>query len=65
INSVIKTIEKTGYLIDNIEVHPAKSGTYGNIGLSIVVGIPKDSKDEEVIDSIANVENVVLVVRCD
>jgi putative Mg2+ transporter-C (MgtC) family protein len=65
INSVIKTIEGTGYLIDNIEVQTAKSGTYGNIGLSIVVGIPKNSKDEEVIDDIANVENVVLVVRCD
>ena len=65
INSVIKTIEKTGYLIDNIEVHPANSGPYGYIGLSFVVVIPKDSKDEQVIDNIANVENVVLVVRCD
>ncbi|HPY99075.1 MAG TPA: MgtC/SapB family protein [Clostridia bacterium] len=65
INTVIKDIKKAGYTIDNIEVHSAKSGTYGNIGLSIVTGIPKKSNEEKVIDDITAVENVVLVVRCD
>ena len=65
INTVIKDIKKAGYTIDNIEVHSAKSGTYGNIGLSIVTGIPKKSNEEKVIDDIRGVENVVLVVRCD
>lgn len=65
INSAIRDITKAGYTVENIEVQSAKSGTYGNIGLSIVIGIPKKTKEEKVIDDITTVENVVLVVRCD
>ncbi len=65
INAAIKDIKKAGYTIDNIEVQSAKSGTYGNIGLSIVIGIPKKTDEEKVIDDITAMENVVLVVRCD
>ena len=65
INTVIKDIEKAGYTIDNVEVQSAKSGTYGNIGLSIVIGIPRKVDEEKVINDITAVGNVVLVVRCD
>ncbi len=65
INTVIKDIKKAGYTIENIEVQSAKSGTYGNIGLSIIIGIPKKTDEEKVINDITAVENVVLVVRCD
>ncbi|MFA5151092.1 MAG: MgtC/SapB family protein [Clostridia bacterium] len=65
INAAIKDITKAGYTVENIEVQSAKSGTYGNIGLSIVIGIPKKTNEEKVIDDITTVENVVLVVRCD
>jgi len=65
INSAIRDITKAGYTVENIEVQSAKSGTYGNIGLSIVIGIPKKTNEEKVIDDITTVENVVLVVRCD
>ncbi|HRU58064.1 MAG TPA: MgtC/SapB family protein, partial [Clostridia bacterium] len=47
INTVIKDIEKAGYTIDNVEVQSAKSGTYGNIGLSIVIGIPRKVDEEK------------------
>ncbi|HOD93504.1 MAG TPA: MgtC/SapB family protein [Clostridia bacterium] len=65
INSAIKDITKAGYVVENIEVQSAKSGTYGNIGLSIVIGMPKKTKEEKVIEDITAVENVVLVVRSD
>ena len=65
INGVLKAISQIGYVIENIEIQVAKSGTQGNVGLSTVIGIPKKMMAEQAIDDIIAIENIVLVVRCD
>ncbi|MFA7673287.1 MAG: MgtC/SapB family protein [Clostridia bacterium] len=65
INGTLKAIMDKGYSIDNIDVQNAKSGVEGNIGFSIVIGIPRKTDPIEIMNSIAQIENVVLAIKCD